>query len=313
MSKGICLVAVGGNAISSEKEKGTLEEQFANIKKACEKIVELITWGYQVVITHGNGPQVGQGLIRQKLARNSVPEGTLDVCVAETQGQLGYMIQQVLQNELSKAGVNKNVATVITQVLVEQRDPAFNAPTKPIGPFYSKEEAAEVASKYKKQLIEDSGRGYRMVVPSPKPIDILEKEAIKSLLKSDTIVIAAGGGGIPVINQNGEVSGVEAVIDKDAASSILAELIGADYLILLTGVEKVCVNFRQPDERQLDIVSVGEVEQYLKEGQFPEGSMGPKIRAAVEFIKNGGNKAIITTLQSICKAIQGQTGTIIKK
>lgn len=311
MSKGTCVIAIGGNAILSETDKGTIQEQMANIQAACEKVVDLINQGYNVVITHGNGPQVGQTLIRHKMSSPVVCEGTLDACGAETQGLLGYLIQQALHNELGKAGIQREVATVVTQVLIDKNDPAFDNPTKPIGPFYTKEEAEELAKSYNKRIVEDSGRGYRMVVPSPQPIDIVEKNTISSLLKTGAIVIAAGGGGIPVVMDNRQLIGVEAVIDKDAASSVLAEMIGADYLLLLTGVEKVSINYRKPDEQQLDQVTVERAERYLQEGQFPEGSMAPKIRASIDFVKKGGRQAIITTLTNLCSALNGQTGTAI--
>lgn len=311
MPKGICVVAIGGNAILSESNQGTIEEQIDNIRAACSKIVDLIQDGYQVVITHGNGPQVGQTLLRHKLAAETVPEGTLNTCGAETQGLLGYLIEQTMRNELDKAGMDIEVVGVVTQVLVSKDDQAFQNPTKPIGPFYSKDEAQEISRKYNKRTVEDSGRGYRIVVPSPVPIDIVEKRTIISLLQAGAIVIAAGGGGIPVVKEDGVLVGIEAVIDKDLASGVLANMIGADYLLLLTGVDKVCINYRQPNERQLDNVSLDEMEEYLQEGQFPEGSMGPKIRAAIGFVKNGGTKTIITTLPNMCLALQGKTGTII--
>lgn len=311
MSKGICVVAIGGNAILNENNKGTIDEQLENIRVVCSKIVSMVSQGYQVVITHGNGPQVGQALLRHKLSSVAVPESTLDVCGAETQGLLGYLIQQSLRNELKRAGIYRDVTAVVTQVLVRKDDQAFQLPTKPIGPFYSKEEAEEMARKYNKNIIEDSGRGYRLVVPSPVPVDIVEKNSILSLLQSGAIVIAAGGGGIPVIEQGDELAGIEAVIDKDLASSVLAKMIGAEYLMLLTGVEKVCINYKKPNECQLDTITVSQAEKYLGEGQFPEGSMAPKIRAATEFVKNGGHKAIITTLSNICQALQGKTGTAI--
>lgn len=311
MQKGICVVAIGGNAILSEKDQGTIDEQIKNIRIVCSKIVGLIQQGYQVIVTHGNGPQVGQALLRHKLSAGIVSEGTLDACGAETQGLLGYLIQQVLRNELDKAGLSLDVAAIVTQVLVDKQDKAFQEPTKPIGPFYSKDEAEAVSRKYDRKIVEDSGRGYRMVVPSPIPVDIVEKNTILSLLKSGNVVIAAGGGGIPVVRQDNGLAGVAAVIDKDAASSLLARTVGADYLLLLTGVEKVCINYRQGNECQLDFLPVWQAEKYLAEGQFPEGSMAPKIRAAIEFVKNGGTKAIITTLTNISAALQGQTGTAI--
>jgi carbamate kinase len=311
MGKGICVVAIGGNAILSESNKGTVEEQVENIRIVCCKIVDLVTEGYHVVITHGNGPQVGQALLRHKLACDTVPEGSLNICGAETQGVLGYLIQQSLRNQLKRAGLDRDVATIVTQVLVSEDDKAFQLPTKPIGPFYSQEDAERMARKYNKNVIEDSGRGYRLVVPSPAPVDIIEKTPILSLLRTGAIVIAAGGGGIPVIEKGDGLIGIEAVIDKDFASSVLAKVIGAKFLMLLTGVEKVCINYKKPNETQLDTITISEAEKYLCEGQFPEGSMAPKIRAAVDFIKSGGNKAIITTLSNIGMALQGKTGTAI--
>lgn len=311
MAKGICVIAIGGNAILSETDRGTIEEQANNIRTACEKVVGLVKQGYRVVLTHGNGPQVGQALLRHKLSAGVVSEGTLDTCGAETQGLLGYLIQQGLRNEFKKAGITRDIVAVVTQVLVDKNDPAFQNPTKPIGPFYSKEEAEALAEKYNKKIVEDSGRGYRMVVASPTPLDIVEKQSILSLLKSGAVVVAAGGGGIPVVEEDGRLVGIEAVIDKDLASGVLARVIGADLLFLLTGVEKVCINFRKPDERQLDFLTSDQAEEYLRQGQFPEGSMAPKIRAAVKFVRNGGKKAIITTLGSVCGALQGKTGTAV--
>ena len=261
MPKGTCVVAIGGNAILAEKDKGSIEEQIENIRIACEKIVGLVQQGYRVVITHGNGPQVGQTLLRHKLSSQVVCEGTLDACGAETQGLLGYLIQQVLRNELGKAGITCDVAAVVTQVLVDKNDAAFTNPTKPIGPFYTEAEAQELARKFNKQIVEDSGRGYRIVVPSPKPVDIIEKNTIVSLLKSGAIVIAAGGGGIPVVMEEGQLVGVDAVIDKDLATGVLADMIDADFLLLLTGVERVCINYRKPDEQQLDTMSITEAER----------------------------------------------------
>jgi carbamate kinase len=311
MSGEICVIALGGNAILTENNKGTVEEQIENIRNACKKIVTLVSQGYEIVITHGNGPQVGQTLLRHKLSSCEVPEGPLDSCGAETQGLLGYLIQQVLRNELKKAGIDREVAAVVTQVLVRKDDKAFQVPTKPIGPFYSKEEAELLALKFNKKIVEDSGRGYRLVVPSPLPVDIVEKDTISFLLKAGAIVIAGGGGGIPVVNEGGELIGIEAVIDKDLASGVLAKMVHADYLMLLTGVDKVCINYKRPDERELDVITSNEAEKYLEQGQFPEGSMGPKMRAALGFVKGGGKKAIITSLDNICQALEGKTGTAI--
>ena len=313
MSKELCVIALGGNAILTEKDKGTIAEQIENIRTACKKIVNMISQGYQVVITHGNGPQVGQSFLRHKISSGKVPEGSLDTCCAETQGLLGYLIQQVLHNELEKYGVKREVAAVVTQVVVSKDDNAFQTPTKPIGPFYSKEEADKLAFKYNKKVKEDSGRGYRFVVPSPKPVDIVEKDTILYLLKSGAIVIAGGGGGIPVVREGGELTGIEAVIDKDLATGVLAKMIGADYLMLLTGVDKVCINYKRPNEEQLGVISIDEAEIYLRQGQFPEGSMAPKILAGVDFIKSGGKKTIITSIENVGQALEGKTGTAIVK
>ena len=309
MNRGLCVIAIGGNAILNEDNEGNLTEQIENIRIVCKKIVKLIQDGYQIVLTHGNGPQVGQTLLRHKLSAAMVSEGTLDTCGAETQGMLGYLIQQTLHNELEKAGIDLEVAAVVTQVLVDSQDKAFQSPTKPIGAFYTKDEAEEISRKYGRKLVEDSGRGYRVVVPSPRPLDIIEKKVLATLLKSGAVVIAAGGGGIPVVRGADGLHGIAAVIDKDFSSAVLANALGADYLLLLTGVEKVCINFRKPDERKLDTLSVADAQKYLAEGQFPEGSMAPKVRAAMEFVQGGGKKAIITDLESINEALQGETGT----
>jgi carbamate kinase len=313
MTKGTCVLAIGGNAILTEHDEGTISEQMVNIQNACQKIVNLVLQGYRIVITHGNGPQVGQTLLRHKLSAWQVPEGPLDTCGAETQGLIGYLIQQVLRNELKKAGLDQDVVTVVTQVVVNKEDPAFKFPTKPIGPFYSKEEAERLASEYNKKIVEDSGRGYRLVVPSPTPVDIVEKNTIAYLIHSGAIVIAGGGGGIPVIRVGNELKGIEAVIDKDLLSGVLAKMIKADYLMLLTGVEKVSINYKQANQKELDEIDVTEAEKYLDQGHFPKGSMAPKICAALEFVKNGGGKAFITSLDKLCEALEGKTGTSIVK
>jgi carbamate kinase len=311
MKRGLAVIAIGGNAILNEANEGTLLEQIENIRVVSKKIVHLIQEGYQIVLTHGNGPQVGQTLLRHKLSAPLVSEGTLDTCGAETQGMLGYLIQQTLRNELELADFDLDVVAVVTQVLVDGQDKAFQSPTKPIGAFYTKDEAEAISRKYGRKLVEDSGRGYRVVVPSPRPLDIVEKRVLAELLKAGAIVIAAGGGGIPVVREADGLHGIEAVIDKDFSSSVLGNILGAEYLLLLTGVEKVCINFRKPDEQKLDILSVADAEKYLAEGQFPEGSMAPKVRAAMEFVQRGGKKALITDLESIEKALSGETGTAI--
>lgn len=308
------VVAIGGNAITQNNQKGTLEEQFANVAMVCDSIIHLIQKGYHVVLTHGNGPQVGNLLIKNEAGKPIVPEHTLDVCGAETSGSIGYILEQSIQNRLSELGIDKKVATVITETVVDKDDPAFKRPTKPIGPFFSQEAGKQLEEEHGYIMVEDSGRGYRRVVPSPKPLEIVENDVIRTLSDAGYIVICVGGGGIPVIRQaDGKLKGVEAVIDKDRASALLAHQIGAEYLLLLTGVEKVSVNYGKPDEKQLDTMTLNEVEKYMAEGQFPEGSMGPKVESACSFIKNseGDAKAIITSLDKMEQAMEKKSGTWI--
>lgn len=303
------VIAIGGNAILKEGQKGTIEEQQQNIAESCERIVDLIEKGNAVVITHGNGPQVGNTLIKSRLSADVVPSYPLDVCDAETQGNLGYLIQQAFTNQMSKRGMDRKAVALVTQVVVAPDDPAFNQPTKPIGPFYTQEKLNEVLANNPFPYVEDSGRGYRQVVPSPLPIRIVEKEAIEALLSKDLTVITAGGGGIPVIEENGKLKGVEAVIDKDFASALLAAEIQADYLFILTGVEKVSIHFGKPNQQNLDELTVEDALKYLEEGQFPKGSMGPKIEAAIYFLKKGGKNVIITSMDKLSDALEGKTGT----
>ena len=308
------VVAIGGNAITQNNQKGTLEEQFANVAKVCDSIINLIESGYRVVLTHGNGPQVGNLLIKNEAGKLIVPEHTLDVCGAETSGSIGYIIEQSLQNRLVERRIDRKVATVITETVVDQDDEAFHNPTKPIGPFFTEEESAFLEKEKGYKMIEDSGRGYRRVVPSPKPLEIVEKDVIKTLSDAGYVVICAGGGGIPVIYDNGKLRGIEAVVDKDRASSLLAEKIEADYLMILTGVEKVAVNYGKPDMRELDVLTLAEADRYMAEGQFPPGSMGPKVESACDFIKHSKGRfacAIITSLDKMEAAMDGQTGTRI--
>ncbi|ETI67817.1 carbamate kinase [Neobacillus vireti] len=305
------VLAIGGNAIIKEGQKGSIEEQQANINESCEPVLGLIEQGHTVVITHGNGPQVGNTLIKTKMAEAVVPAYPLDVCDAETQGNLGYLIQQAFRNKMVERNISKTVATVVTQAIVSKDDPAFEAPTKPIGPFYSKEEMEEILKTEKLTFIEDSGRGYRRVVASPKPIKIVEKEAIEALLEKDITVITAGGGGIPVIENNGMLEGTEAVIDKDFASALLAAEINADYLFILTGVEQVAIHFGTPQQQNLLEMTADDALRYMDEGHFPKGSMGPKIEAAVLFLQKGGKNVIITSIDKLQDALQGKTGTRI--
>ena len=305
------VVALGGNAIQRAGQKGTAVEQIANVSSAMASVAELAVRGYRIVLTHGNGPQVGTILVQQAAAEVSegIPAMPMDVAGAMSQGQLGYMMQQCLQNELRKRGKPWPVATVITQMVVDPNDPAFENPTKPVGPFYTAEKAEEIR-KQGFRVVEDSGRGYRRVVPSPQPAAIAEIYAIRTLVNSGTLVICSGGGGVPVLrDSDGMLHGVEAVIDKDMGASLLAQKLEADRLLILTDVEKVSINFRQPGQQELDKVSVDEAKRYIEEGHFAAGSMGPKVKAALQFVEAGGKQAIITQLHNAINAIDGKTGT----
>jgi len=310
--KPVAIIAIGGNAILQEGQRGTIEEQLANIKTVCASIIDLIQEGFQVVLIHGNGPQVGNILLRYETAANMFPVEPLDVCVAQTQGMLGYLIQETLYNFIHEKELGMDVATVVTQVVVDKNDPAFEEPTKPVGPFYTKAEAEKIAREKGIPFVEDSGRGYRRVVPSPDPIDVVEKDIIGLLVKNNVITIALGGGGIPVVRgEKGQLIGADAVIDKDLAASLIAKQIKADYLVILTGVEKVALNFGTPDQQDLSCISVEEAKEFLQAGYFPPGSMGPKIKAAVSFVEEGGSSAIITRIDKLKEAILGRTGTSI--
>ncbi|MEH7125191.1 carbamate kinase [Bacillus sp. JJ1532] len=303
------VLAIGGNAIIKEGQKGTLEEQQQNISESVEPVLGLIEQGNTVVITHGNGPQVGNSLIKNQMAESVVPAYPLDVLDAETQGNLGYLIQQAFRNKMVERNIGRQVATIVTQAVVSKEDPAFGNPTKPIGPFYTKEELDKVLENEKISYIEDSGRGYRRVVASPKPVTIVEKDAIQALLDKEITVITAGGGGIPVIEENGMLKGTNAVIDKDFASALLAAEINADYLFILTGVEQVAIHFGTPQQQNLFEMTVEEALRYMDEGHFPKGSMGPKIEAAILFLQKGGKNVIITSMDKLQDALEGKTGT----
>ncbi len=308
----IALIAFGGNAILPENQKGLQEEQMRNAQKAAELMVQIIKKGYELIVVHGNGPQVGNLLIQMEEASNKIPPFTLDVCDAMTEGSMGFMLEKAIINELRKNSIDKEVATIITQVVVDKDDPAFRHPTKPVGPFYPKFRAQQLARQKKWTMVEDAGRGYRKVVPSPRPIDIVPKWIIRDLVRSGRVVIAAGGGGIPVIlNSRGLYEGVEAVIDKDYAASLLAREVGADLFIILTGISRVYYNFGKPDQKPLPLITVEEAKKYLAEGQFPPGSMGPKIRAAIEYIEAGGREVLITSASHLKAALLNRSGTRI--
>jgi carbamate kinase len=306
------VLALGGNALIRPGEPGTLEEQRRRIGQAMAQTADLVTSGFAAVITHGNGPMVGDLLLQMECARATVPPMPLFMADADTEGSLGYLIQQCLVNELHRRGQARGVATVITQVVVSQDDPAFRAPDKPIGPFYPAGEAARLKSGRGWQLLEDAGRGWRRVVPSPRPLTIIEQDIISYLLGGGFIVIAAGGGGVPVIRlPNGDLMGVEAVIDKDRASAVLAREISADLLIFLTAVEFVYLDYLQPGQRPLTELRCAEAQKYLQAGHFAPGSMGPKIESALDFLCQAGRRVLITQPESLAQALQGRTGTHI--
>ena len=310
MSQPLAVIAIGGNSLIKDNQKMTVVDQYAAAGETSHHIAALVAAGYRVVVTHGNGPQVGFILLRSDLARNVLHEVPLDSCVADTQGALGYQIGQTLANELRRQNLHKPVVTVVTQVLVAPDDPAFQNPTKPIGPFYTAEDAQKHAAADGWTLKEDAGRGWRRVVASPKPLAIIEEDTIRLLLQQDVIVIAVGGGGIPVVeNAAGDLEGRAAVIDKDLASCLLAKNLKADLFIISTGVDKVAVDFMKPTQRFLDTLTVAEAKKYLAEGQFPAGSMGPKIEAAIDFLAHGGKKVIITQPHLLEDAIAGRNGT----
>ncbi|HSC34204.1 MAG TPA: carbamate kinase [Thermodesulfobacteriota bacterium] len=306
------VVAFGGNALMDHKGKSTYVEQIMKTDQMCRKLMGLFDMGYRVVITHGNGPQVGNFLMQQESLSSSIPPMPLDVCNAMTQGQIGYMIEQRLRNLFTEKKMSNPTVAFVTQVVVSEDDPAFKNPTKFIGPFFTEEETRNLRKREGWVMKEDSGRGYRRVVPSPRPVDIVEKREISEMADKGYVVIACGGGGIPVLrDRKGKLKGVAAVIDKDFAAQKLATLIGAEILVLITPVEKVAVNFGTPEEKLLSRITLDEAERYHKEGHFPPGSMGPKIEAAISFLRAGGKKAIITSAEKMDAAINGKGGTEI--
>jgi carbamate kinase len=305
----IAVIAIGGNSLARAGERGTFEEQLLNARLTCEGVVDILAAGYRVVVTHGNGPQVGEALLRSELAQPQLPPLRLDVCGGETQGRLGYLLAQSLANALAARGRPASVVSMVTQVVVDPADPAFGNPTKPIGPFYRFEEALERKQKLGWSVVEDAGRGWRRVVASPKPLEIVELHAIRAALGAGAVVIAAGGGGVPVVRVRGRLEGVEAVIDKDRASALLAKGLRADVLLFSTGVEQVAWHFRLPDQRNLDRIAWEEVRRWLEEGEFPSGSMGPKMEAALEFLQAGGHRAIVTSPEKMGAALRGEAGT----
>ena len=304
------VVAIGGNSLIKDEEHRSVPDQYAAVVETARHITDLIESGFRVVITHGNGPQVGFILLRSEHSRGMLHEVPLDSIGADTQGAIGYQIQQAMQNEFRRRGLKKSVVTVVTQTLVDQNDPAFQKPSKPIGQFYKKEEAEDRMRVEKWSMIEDAGRGWRRVVPSPKPVRVIEAEVIRELVEGGVVVVGAGGGGIPVVqDEQGNLRGVAAVIDKDLASAALAKEIGADLLVISTAVEKVCLEYGKPNQRTVDRMTVGEAKRYMAEGHFKPGSMLPKVQACVQFIENGGTEALITSPEVLPDALAGKTGT----
>jgi carbamate kinase len=307
------LVSLGGNAILKHGQRGTAEEQATNVQNTAKHLVGLLRRGERIAITHGNGPQVGNILLQNEIAKDTLAPMPLDVCGAESQGMIGYMLQRALRSELDSGGPNVSVTTLISQTLVDAEDPAFKNPTKPVGPFYNATEAEQLRESKGWHIISDSGRGYRRVVPSPTPLDILEKETIIRLFEAGTLVISAGGGGVPVIrDKSGKIRGVEAVLDKDRTAALLAMILGVETLLILTDVEKVFINYGKPGQRALDRMTVRECRKYLSEGQFPSGSMGPKIESAVSFLAGSSGKRVgIASLEMAEEALIGSAGTTI--
>jgi carbamate kinase len=304
------VVALGGHAFMRRGEVGSHEEHIRNARTICDQLMTLVQRDYRLVITHGNGPQVGAMLDRNEMSREQVPVMPLDVLVAQTEGSLGYYLQQELLNSLKRRGLRRFVVTVVTQVVVDPEDPAFDEPTKPVGPFLSEAEAKRRAREDGWIVGEDAGRGWRRLVPSPVPKKVIQRTMIREAARQGHIVVAAGGGGIPVLrNANGDYEGVEAVIDKDRTSGVLAQQVGADLLIILTAVDRAYLRYNQPDQTPLGAVTLSECARYIKEGHFPPGSMGPKIGAIHEFLTLGGRRALITTPEKLELALEGDAGT----
>ncbi len=310
MSK-TALIAVGGNSLIRAGEKGTIAEQLANTRRTAEAIVGLVRLGYRLVITHGNGPQVGAQLLRSERASDVVYSQTLDVCGACSQGEIGYLLAQSLENELAAAGMNVPVASLVTQTLVSGDDPAMQHPTKPVGPFYSRADAEEKRRLLGWQIVEDAARGYRRVVPSPDPVEILELDVIRSLINRGVLVVCTGGGGIPVVRVNGHLQGVEAVIDKDRASALLATQLGVDLFAITTDTEYIYLNYRKPGQVPLTHVTASQLEEYYRAGHFPPGNMGPKVESVLRFLRSDGKEAIVTSHERLSKAVSGWAGTHI--
>lgn len=312
MTTALIAVALGGNALIRAGDRGTYEEQRANVRTTVKALVNLMDAGHRLVITHGNGPQVGNLLLQQEAASDRVPPMPLHVCGAQSQGQIGYMLQQALVDALADAGLSREVITLVTQVVVDPESPAFRQPSKPVGPFYDAETAERLRAEHGWTIVNDAGRGYRRVVPSPDPLDIVEKRVIRCLVDAGAVVIASGGGGVPVARDaEGHLYGVEAVIDKDLAGALLATLVGARQLLILTDAAQVALNYGTPQQQDLARMRVSDARRYAGEGHFPPGSMGPKIEGAVRFLRDGGERAIVTRPELAGDALAGRAGTQI--
>ena len=310
--KKLAVVAFGGNALLRPEDRGTQEEQLARAKQAARWLAEIVRYGYSLIVVHGNGPQVGNILVQAEEASTKIPPQSLDVCVAQTEGSIGFMLQQAIRNRLESIGLGGEVATVLTEVEVDVADPAFKRPTKPIGPFFTRYRAEALERDLGWTMREDAGRGWRHVVPSPRPLRILNLKVIRAILDCAAVVIAAGGGGVPVVKgRDGQWRGIEAVIDKDYASALLAAQLKADMFIILTGVPKVALDFNKPTQRFVDRMTLAEAEKHMADGQFPAGSMGPKIDSAMQFVRNSGQQVLITDVEVLREALEGKDGTLI--
>ncbi len=305
------VIAIGGNAIQGPKELPTAEVMRKNLGITASYLINMLD-DIDIVITHGNGPQVGNLMVQQDHAKDVIPPLPLDVNDAYTQGMLGYLIVEAVENQLIAQRINRQCVAIVTQVVVDPKDRAFQNPTKPVGPFYTSEVAEKLAREKGWKMKEDAGRGYRRVVPSPQPLDVVEKDLIKELMKKGVLTVAVGGGGIPVLREdNGEIKGVEAVIDKDRASSLMAQILDADIFAILTGVEQVYINYGKPDQKSFKELKVSDAKKYLAQNQFPSGSMGPKIEAAISFVEATGRSCFITSLEKVAEALKGKAGTFV--
>jgi carbamate kinase len=308
----LAVVAFGGNALLRAEDRGTQEEQIARARQAARWLAEIVRHGYKLIVVHGNGPQVGNILVQAEEASTKIPPQSLDVCVAQTEGSIGFMLQQAIRNRLESIGLGGEVATILTEVEVDVNDVAFKRPTKPIGPFFTRYRAEALERDLGWTMREDAGRGWRHVVPSPRPLRVLNMKTIERMLDSASVVVAAGGGGIPVVKgRDGQWRGIEAVIDKDFASALVATELKADVFIILTGVPKVAIDFDKPTQKFLERITVAEAEKYLADGQFPAGSMGPKIESALQFVRATKRQVLITDVDVLREALEGKDGTVI--